>query len=204
MSIANHRCAFRPLRGGTLIFQPDSMEAGTLGIVLTSDGVDRWLLTCHHVLARKDHTFVATDSVLQPDAGAGAIASMAAAVGDALLDCVAVPVLLPSSDEVMGIGRPAPVKPPAVGMRVVKSGWKTGISEGRIRQVNGTEVVIELLPGFPADYLLAGAGDSGAVWFESGTLAPIALHKRESAVGPHLAFATEFGAVLGAVGLHQL
>ena len=68
MSVANHRCAFRPLRAGTLIFQPDNNEAGTLGMVVTSDGVDRWGLTCHHVVARRDLTIVPTDRIFQPDA----------------------------------------------------------------------------------------------------------------------------------------
>lgn len=35
------------------------------------------------------------------------------------------------------------------------------------------------------------------------TLAPVALHKRESAVGPHLAFGTNLQAVLVALNLQQ-
>ena len=54
MSVATHRCAFRLLVGGVLIFQRENREAGTLGVVLTSDGLDRWILTCHHVICRKN------------------------------------------------------------------------------------------------------------------------------------------------------
>jgi hypothetical protein len=74
VSVANHRRVFRPVRGGIQIFQPNNGEAGTLGMVLTSDDVDRWALTCLHVLARPDATLVPTDPVLQPDASGGAIA----------------------------------------------------------------------------------------------------------------------------------
>ena len=35
-------------------------------------------------------------------------------------------------------------------------------------------------------------------------LAPVAVHKRETAVGVHLAIATTFAAVLAALGLRQL
>jgi hypothetical protein len=97
----------------------------------------------------------------------------------------------------------APAAAPIVGARVIKSGWKTGVSEGRIQAVAGTDVVIERLPGFPLDYLLAGSGDSGAVWVAAATHAPVALHKRETAVGAHLAIGTDFQAVLAALHLGQ-
>lgn len=203
MSVANHRCAFRPLRAGTQIFQPDNSQAGTLGLFLTSDGVDRWLLTCFHVLARTTGVMVATDRIMQPDATKGVIATLAGAISDPILDCAAVPVAVPVSDEVLGIGRLAPASAPIVGARVIKSGWKTGISEGRIRAVAGTDVIIERLPSYPADYLLASIGDSGALWVDVNTLAPVALHRRETAVGPHQAIGTDFTAVLNALHLQQ-
>ena len=34
-----------------------------------------------------------------------------------------------------------------IGAKVLKSGWKTGISEGRIQSVTGNDVAIERLPG---------------------------------------------------------
>jgi hypothetical protein len=204
MSVANHRCAFRPVRSGTLIFQPHNNEAGTLGAVLTSDGQDRWLLTCRHVVARPDNRIVITDSILQPDIANGAIATLAGALADQALDCAAARLQVSSSDEVLGLGKPTAFKAPTVGMRVVKSGWKTGVTEGQIRQLSGNEVVIERLAGYPSDYLLGTRGDSGSVWLETMTLAPVALHTREAAVGPHLAFASAFPAVLSALNLRQI
>ena len=203
MSVANHRCAFRPLRGGTLIFQLDTNQAGTAGMMLTSDGVDRWLLTCFHVLARATGAMVPTDRLVQPDLEHGIVATLSGAVGDPRLDCAAVPLMTPASAEVLGIGILVPTAPPVVGARVLKSGWKTGVSEGRIQAVVGSDVIIERLPGYPMEYLLAGPGDSGAVWVDAGTLAPVALHTRETAVGPHQALATDFGAVLSALHLRQ-
>lgn len=50
----------------------------------------------------------------------------------------------------------------------------------------------------------ATLGDSGAIWVEAATLAPVALHRRETAVGVHLAIGSSFGAVLGALVLQQL
>ena len=203
MSVANHRCAFRPARGGTLIFQPDTNEAGTLGMALTSDGTDRWLLTARHVLARANGMLVATDRVLQPNPANGAIATLAGALDDAVLDGVAVKLLVGSADEILGIGATPPAIAPVAGTRVIKSGWKTGVSEGRIQQVLGDDVVIERLPGYPLDYLLASLGDSGAIWLDAATRAPVALHRRESAVGPHLAFGTSLVAILAALHLQQ-
>ena len=183
---------------------PDNnSEAGTLGMVLT-DGVDQWLLTCHHVLARPSSVLVQSDRVFQPNGTNGVVATLAGVIADPALDCAAVKLLVAASDEVIGIGKLSARVLPVVGMRVVKSGWKTGVSEGQIAQVTGDDVIIERLPGYPLDYLLAAPGDSGSVWVESATLAPVALHKRESGVGPHRAFATNLSAVLTALHLQQV
>lgn len=204
MSVANHRCPFRPVRGGTLIFQPDANEAGTLGMALTSDGVDRWLLTCRHVLERPNGTLVASDRILQPNAVNGVIATLAGVLDDLVLDCAAARLLVGSADEILAVGIVAPCIPPVAGMRVIKSGWKTGLSEGRIQQVVGNDVVIERLPGYPLDYVLAAPGDSGSIWIDAATRAPVALHRRESAVGPHLAFGVNLTTVLATLGLQQV
>ena len=204
MSVANHRRAFRPLVGGSLILQSQTGQAGTLGMVLTSDGADRWLLTCHHVIARPNGNLVAADTVLQPDQARGGIASLGSIRFDQSLDCAAVKLTVGASGLILGVGELGQAKSPTVGMRVMKSGWQTGVSEGVVDQVNGNTVVIRRRPDFPSDYVLATIGDSGAIWVESDTLAPVALHTRESAVGVHLAFASDFSAVLTALALQQV
>ena len=149
MSVANHRAPFRPLRGGTQMFQQDSNQAGTIGTFLTSDGVDRWLVTCFHVLARQNGSIVGTDRLVQPTLANGVVATLANVNGDPVLDCAAVLLALPVADEGLGIGALAPLRAPVVGTRVIKSGWKTGVSEGRIQAVAGTDVIIGRLPGYP-------------------------------------------------------
>lgn len=204
MSVANHRCAFRPVVGGTLIVQSHTLQAGTLGMILTSDGADRWLLTSRHVLARSDGSLVSADMVLQPGKEHGSIGTLADVVSNRTLDCAAVKLTVGSSPRVLGLGMVAAAKVPTTGMTVMKSGWKTGVSEGIVEQVVGHEVIIRRGPDSPDDYLLAAIGDSGAVWVEAGTLAPVALHTTESAVGPHRAFATSVNTVLAALSLEQV
>jgi hypothetical protein len=204
MSVANHRGAFRPVVGGTIIVQSQTLQAGTLGMVLSSDGSDRWLLTARHVIARANGSLAATDMVMQPDDARGSIGSLADVVSDPTLDCAAVKLTVSASRLVLGLGELVAAKLPGVGMTVMKSGWKTGVSEGIVDQVNGNEVIIRRRLDFPTEYLLAAFGDSGAVWVEAGTLAPVALHTRESAVGPHRAFASSLNAVLSALGLTQV
>jgi hypothetical protein len=204
MSVANHRCAFRALVGGVQIVQGQTFEAGTLGLVLTSDGTDRWALTCWHVLARPGVGVVDGDPVFQPDQHTTAIGLADAERTDRLLDCAAVRTSLPAMDSVLGLGCVTAHRAPVAGMRVVKSGWMTGITEGRVRSVAGDVVTIERATDFPDDYQLSEAGDSGAIWLEAATLAPVALHLSASAVGEHLALAREFGSVLAALGLHQI
>lgn len=171
-------------------------------MVLT-DGADRWLLTCLHVVARRDGNIVASDEVSQPDASRGSIARLHSVRFDQSLDCAAVKLVVPSVTEVLGIGGLAAITAPVVGMQVIKSGWKTGVTHGRIESVIGPDVAIALLADFPNDYLLATTGDSGAVWVEATTFAPVALHKSESAVGRHLAFATDISAILSSLNLAQ-
>ena len=88
MSVANHRAPFRPLRGGTQIFQPDNNEAGRIGCFLTSNGADRWLFTCLHVLSRSNGGVVATDRLVQPILANGVIATRANPNSRATARCV--------------------------------------------------------------------------------------------------------------------
>lgn len=206
MSVSNHRAAFRPLRGGIQILQGHTLEAGTLGLVLTQSGTDRWALTSRHVLARADGTMANGDPVLQPTASEPPIGVTDSTMANLALDCAAVLVdaAVGGVGDVLGIGALGPATAPVVGMRVMKSGWKTGITEGRIRSVTGSAVTIERLPTFPPAYRLAERGDSGAVWVEATSLAPVALHISEPAVGEHLANAVDLTVVIAALGVLQL
>ena len=50
MSSQNHCEHFRPLRGGIVVVAATRQQFGTLGIIVTQTGSDRWGLTCAHVL----------------------------------------------------------------------------------------------------------------------------------------------------------
>jgi hypothetical protein len=197
----NHDRPFRPLRAGTAVFNPNVGVLGTLGLVATSDGIDRWIVSCYHVLGRADGgPFQDNEPVMQGDL-VNPVARVSVDRASGQLDCVAALVdpLIDAVGEVLGVPPvQAPIQPVA-GMRVLKSGRETGITEGVIRSVAGKDVVIRVPLGFPNDYELSGIGDSGAVWMtEAGQ--PVALH-RAGNPATREAFAFDISAVLAALGL---
>jgi hypothetical protein len=206
MSVRNHNLKFRPLRGGIAIFNPNVGELGTLGFVATTNGIDRWIVSCHHVLCRSEGTSPADgEPIFQPVDGDpdSQVARSAAGSADPQLDCAAAKVLdgAEAIGEVLGLGQLAAPLDPLAGMEVVKSGITTGITEGRVRSVTGDRVVIEVAPGFPANYELSGGGDSGAVWVQKNTVSPVVLHTRGNDTGEELAFGVPVRKVLQVLGL---
>jgi hypothetical protein len=177
MLLSNHSRIFRPLRAGTYIYNPAAAEPGTLGWFATSNNVDRWLVSCYHVLCRPNFgAFVAGEPVFQPNSDAGIIATVQ--LGDPALDVAAALVSPGIKIELEILGLP-PIQPPIApqpGMRVLKSGMAIGITEGVITAVAQGQVEIDLVPGFPNDYDLSAPGDSGALWIERATGAPVAMH----------------------------
>ena len=206
--MSNHNEHFRPLRGGIVIVARTENNFGTLGMVLTKNGADRWGLTCGHVLGPLAGPVPSADPVFQPDNSATAfrVGETVSAVADATLDCAAfkIDVAVTASKEILGIGTPTAPKPPAIGMRVIKSGRSTQITEGTIDSVTGARVEIKIRSDYPAAYDLSDPGDSGAVWFEQSTLAPVALHRAGTTSGTSIAFALDISAVLTRLGLSML
>lgn len=207
--IRNHGLAFRPLRGGIGIVNPTVAEMGTLGFVATRDGQDRWIVSCYHVLCHRT-LGAATDgaSVFQPSRGSGAtaIACVDAARSDPGLDCAAARVV-PGIDclpWILGIGRVGAVQRAEVGMHVVKSGLATGVTEGVVLHVAGSQVEIGTRSDHPDDYDLCAAGDSGAVWLDASTRGPVALHRGARAGDKPCAQAVDIAAVLASLGLDIL
>jgi hypothetical protein len=179
MPLPNHIKAFRPLRAGTYVLNPAAAEPGTLGWFATSNGADRWLVSCCHVLCRPNlGPSVAGEPVFQPTSDAPIVANVQ--LGDITLD-VAAALILPAVAIALEILNLPPIQAPAqpqVGMRVIKSGMATGVTEGIITAVNAatSQVEIELVSGFHPDYELSAAGDSGAVWLTRASCQPVALH----------------------------
>lgn len=206
--VANHCRMFRPLRGGILIVNANVRTLGTLGLVATSDGRDRWLVTAHHVLARDGGPMLQDgEPVFQPGEGAGPFVAVTRADRtQPALDAAAALVIdgVDAVGEVLGLGPVAPVKVPRTGMRVVKCGIATGITEGEVEGVAGDRVRIRLLPGFPSKYELSEISDSGALWLEQATMAPVALHRAGEDGGVETATGVPVRRVLDALRLQAV
>jgi hypothetical protein len=117
------------------------------------------------------------------------------------LDCAAAKVRAGTalSNFVLGVGQISGVVAATVGMRVVKSGGESGITEGVISSVTVSEVRVRTDPSFPIDYILSARGDSGSLWLEQGTQKAVALHR--GLVTPREAAAVPIQGVLDALQL---
>lgn len=188
---------FRPVCGGISIFADGVDEEGTLGMILKDDSDALVLLTNHHVLYKAGSAPVA-GAVCQPDRGS-VIATSDPQRCDKVLDCAVARLSVGASPEIYGVGMPAAPKDPVPGMRVFKVGAATGITEGQIVDVQGAMATIGVPPSHPPACELSRSGDSGSVWLEIGTRAPIALHYGGSDTGQRVAFASSIRAVLTAL-----
>ncbi len=200
----NETLPFRPLRPSTLIYNPAAQEAGSIGCFATTDGLDAWIVSCHHVLIGGDAAVA--QAVFQPtDAdGAAPVADTGAARAVPDLDVAAVRVGLGIEvlNTIAGLGAVgAEIAPAAPGMRVVKLGATTGLTEGEISDVEDDRIRIVPPPGFPRGYRLSAPGDSGALWLEVGTLKPVGLHYQGSAGGNVIAYARPLAEALAKLGL---
>ena len=184
MSLYNHQLTFRPLLGGVEIYVPRVNEVGTLGFLARdgADGDQRWLVSCYHVLVGGPGSApVLAEGVLQPAAAPLPAAFVDALRCDPVLDCAAAKIAggVGVTCEILGVG---PIGVPAdalVGMRVIKSGAATGITEGVILEIQGDDVIIGIPEGFDPNYDLSRAGDSGALWLSREDFSPVALHISE-------------------------
>jgi hypothetical protein len=204
--LANHGKVFRPIRPGVFIHSLAAQGGGgTVGLIATSDGNDRWLVSCYHVLVRFDMTPGQDDeSIFQPSSGSGpevAKTRMTHAFSDldiAAARCVAG---IKAVNEILGIGPISGPIPPVQGMKVRKSGASTGITDGEIVAVNGDHVQVGLRAGFANDYELSDEGDSGAVWVEEQSKAPVAMLLGLAGVGNPLSRCISVSRVLSKLQL---
>ena len=198
----NHVLTYRPLRGGIRIFNPLVNEPGTLGFAATADGGERWIVSCHHVLCGGG----GSEAIYQPiDEPESIVAFIDPARARADLDCAAARLAggVDALADVLGIGTPGLPVPPREGMRVIKSGASTGVTEGVITEVRPGRVEIEPL-GLPEDYQLSEGGDSGALWVAAGSLAAVVLHQGGSARPRCFAYGIPVLDALAALNLSML
>lgn len=209
----NHIRLYTVLRGGIAVHNPNNDPTqpggsiGTLGCILTDNANNRWLLSCYHVLCRVDadmppgleepifHPF----SQLNPNP----IATISAATANRQIDCAAARILGGAVfGEILGIGRISDVPiPPALGMRVLKSGAETGVTEGRIVRIRQDEFEIAPL-NLPDDFEITEGGDSGSLWIDADSHSPVGMHFKGNDRGtPECAFAKPLASVLAALNL---
>jgi endonuclease G len=205
MSLYNHRLVYRPLLGGVEIFNERVDEVGTLGFVARSSRSDpaRWIVSCYHVLVGPPTRSPGPgEAVLQPSDGT-VIAAVDEGRADADLDCAAAKVAggVDAVGSILGIGSPADPADPAVGMRLIKSGASTGVTEGVIVGIAGDDVTIATACGFDPNYDLSQPGDSGSLWVERATLRAVALHVRGLSGGAKRCSAKGIVPVLEALNL---
>lgn len=204
MTAYNHNLRYRPLVGGIVIVADVVEEFGTLGGVATSNGTDRWLITCHHVLARPGEVMPTGRLVFQPEPGVANVVGRTDSVrASAALDCAAAQVAagVATGAAILGLCSSPPPRAPVIGQRVLKAGRRSGVTEGVVVDVTGSTIRIEPPPSFPVLYDLSERGDSGALWVEKLTGAPVAMHRGGNASGAEIAFATPISDVLAALGL---
>jgi hypothetical protein len=204
--VRNHTLIYRPLRGGIAIVAPAVNRSGTLGLIATDDGSDRWLVSACRVLCPPANGPAADDgSVYQPSSSLAPepVAGLAGIRADPSLDCAAARlhdgvVALP---EILGLGPVCEPADPLPGMRVVKAGIASGLTEGVVQTVSGDEVVIGRPAGFPSSYELATQADVGAVWVWRDTHRPVALQVAIGDAPADSIHAVRIAAVLAALDL---
>jgi len=209
MSTKDHRLKYRPLIGGIEIKNPNVAAPGTLGFVATDDNDQRWLVTCFHVLhSVEGATGSDNQAIYQPATqdNEDIVAYTDSNRVSAELDCAAGRLAegISANCEILGTGTLGEAKAPSLGMRVVKAGRSTGITEGWITNIDGDNIEIEVLPGFPPQYELCDKGDSGALWLERDSRCPVGLLTGGTEAGRPISFAVTLTAVLEELSLKIL
>lgn len=172
--------------GGLPVANPRLKELGTLGFIATSDGTDRWLVSSYHVLCDSLQTppahftmepIVCRINQRRPPI---TVAILDSTRTDEALDAAAALIVDSESAVgwILGIGAidPEPIGA-CVGMRVIKSGIATGVTEGIIRSSDTTASIEIQSCDLKAGQEICKQGDSGALWLDAATMRPVALHR---------------------------
>jgi hypothetical protein len=179
--MSNPDLNFRPVISGTSILNARVNEPGTIGYIATDNTGALWIVSAYHVLCNSTLlAYTADEPIYQPAAIAPeykiALTSITRANPD--LDCAAAELLpgITGLNYQLAIGPTAAPTRPTAGMRVIKSGAVSGVTEGIILSVNDPDVLIQTDLTYPTDYTLTLPGDSGSLWLDQQTHAPVALH----------------------------
>lgn len=201
--MSNHYLAYRPLLGGTAILAESVGRMGTLGFFATSGDGNVWLVSAAHTLHPPSGP-VAAD-VYQPIDGAGAkpVARTLTTHVDLALDVAAARLEshVKHRQACLGIGTMTSTVDAVVGMRVIKAGSASAVTEGVVSAVTSDLVTIEPIKGYPPGYNLCDSGDSGAAWLDVDSRRIVGVHVRGNDTGAEVAHAAPARAALKALGL---
>ena len=101
----------------------------------------------------------------------------------------------------LGIGTIKSIVDAVVGMRVIKSGSASTVTEGVVADVQADRITIEPVTGYPPGYNLCDSGDSGAAWLDVDSRRIVAVHVRGNDTGSEVAYAALARAALKALAL---
>jgi hypothetical protein len=197
--MASHDIRARPLRPGVSVWNPALGGMGTIGFFARRES-STVLVTCRHS-ARADQA--GTPDVLRQPGDGEIVADVVAS--NRALDVAAASLRagLLARNDALGIGPLRGIADPRVGLRVVKSGFETGVTEGVIECVDGSKVRIRPRKGL-TDYVLSSAGDSGAAWITLRTREIVAVHTRGNTGGGEFSEGVAAPAVMAALSLDWL
>lgn len=203
MFALNHTRMFRPLLGGICIQNEIARQVGTLGCII-DDGTNRWIISAYHVLVRPDTSqFSPGERIYQPTQPESPrpVAELVQGRSDRNLDVAAARLFqdVAWSDEVLGIGRLRGTQNAEVGLRVIKSGIATGVTEGVVTKVTDDRLEVTPPPGYPSKYELTTISDSGSVWIARDSHMAIGIHVAGDDAGEERAFAVPFARTLEAL-----
>lgn len=199
---------FGQLCGGINIGNARLSGGGTLGCILQRNGTGVLVgLTNWHVIKNKRGN--TNDAIVQPawnsntpEFSIGSLLNW-----DKALDCAIFTVHTRPIDTLNHIngmqGRILHIVAPHVGMAVMKSGARTGITYGIIQSIRGQEAVIVPNPNRPQrpDGEISIVGDSGSLWLrDDNSLSAVALHWGGSRTA-HIAYANSMEAIAVKFGL---
>jgi hypothetical protein len=208
MASPNHNLKHRPLRAGVAVYNPLVNEIGAIGLIGTDAAGERWIISCYHVLCRRDLALASDgEPIYQPiDDQANLIARTSTARASRTFDCAAARVLpeIKVSGEILALPRVNGIQQPMIGMRVLKSGCVSGVTEGIITEVLGDKIEIRLCDFHPCDSILSEPGDSGALWVSRENVKAVALHQEGTATGGLRAKAIRLTRVLDELQLQPL
>lgn len=165
-----------PVIGGLQIMNVNDTGVGTLGmIVLDAHNLQPLALSNHHVMVRKPA--VPADPISQPGANNGPSILGPVTASDKALDCAVCGIGNRAwSLDVFGIGEVNGWTPARIGMKVMKSGLRTGVTWGIIDGLNAGGFTVVPDTSVPAGGEMSLPGDSGSIWMELTSNRAVGLH----------------------------